>query len=177
MAVQYWATPVPPFHVADGTAVTGTVLTELSPTPQKVIPAPMLNDFGGKIIEFVAAGYYTTGATPGTYTFGLYLGTPGAIGSMGTVIAVSAALTAIASTTRAWRIEGEIQVRTVGGTGTAVAFGDISNFTTGQKDLFATASASTVAVDTTSAKAVALGVTPSVANSISCRYFNVKLWA
>lgn len=176
MAGQYWVTPVPPFSVADATAVTATVLTELSPTPQKVIPAPMLNEFGGKSIEFTAGGYYTTNATAGTYTFGLYLGTPGAIGSMGTVIAASSALSYVVSqTNRAWRLEGELQVRTNGATGTAIAMVDMSNITSGGKDVFGTAAGATVTVDVTSAKAIALGVTPSVAQSITCRYFNVKL--
>ncbi len=173
---QYWAQPVPPFLIADAAAYTGTTLGELSPTPQRVIPAPMLNEFAGKTIEFSASGFYTTSVTAGTYTFGLYMGPAGAIGSM-TAIATSAAISYVVSqTNRAWRMEGEFQIRTLGSSGTAVSFGDFSNISSGGKDVFGTTAAGTAAVDTTSARAIALGVTGSVAQSITCRYFNVKLW-
>lgn len=173
---QFWVQPIPPFHTADAAAVTGTTLTELSPTPQKVIPAPWMNEFAGKTFEFAASGFYTTNASAGTYTFGLYLGPSGAIGSMGTAIATTAALSYVVSqTNRPWRIEGEIQIRSLGGSGTAVAFGDITNVTSGAKDLMFTTAGAAVTVDTTLARAIALGVTPSVAQSIVCRHFSVKM--
>lgn len=172
---QYWVQPIPPFHTADATAVTAVALTELSPVPQVVIPAPWLNEFAGKRLEFAASGFYTTNASAGTYTIGLYVGPAGAIGSM-TTIATSGALSYVVSqTNRPWRIEGEMQIRSLGSAGTAVAFGDITNVTSGAKDLFATTAGGTAAVDTTSARAIALGVTPSVAQSIVCRYFSVKM--
>lgn len=175
MPGQTWVAPVPPYHIADGTAVTGTTLTELSPTPQKVIPSPMLNDYAGKIVEFSAAGYYTTSASAGTFTFALYVGASGAIGSM-TAIATSAAISYVVSqTNRAWRLEGEMQIRTNGSAGTVVGFGDLSNISSGGKDVFGTTAGSTAAIDTTQARAIALGVTSSVAQSITCRYFNLKL--
>jgi hypothetical protein len=172
---QYWVQPIPPFHTADATAVTATALTELSPLPQKVIPAPWMNEFAGKSFEFAASGFYTTNASAGTYTFGLYIGAAGAIGSM-TAIATSSALSYVVSqTNRPWRVEGEIQIRSLGSAGTAVAFGDITNVTSGAKDLMFTTAGGTAAVDTTLARAIALGVTPSVAQSITCRYFSVKM--
>lgn len=172
---QYWVQPIAPFHIADATAVTATVLTELSPTPQKVVPAPWMNEYGGKVFEFAAGGFYTTNASAGTYTFGLYMGPTGAIGSM-TAIATSAAISYVVSqTNRAWRVEGELQIRTIGSSGTAVAFGDFSNISSGGKDLMFTTAASTAAVDTTLARAIALGVTPSVAQSITCRYLSLKM--
>jgi hypothetical protein len=172
---QFWVQPVPPFHSADATAYTGTTLGELSPVPQKVVPAPWMNEYAGKAFEFAASGFYTTSASAGTYTFGLYMGASGAIGSM-TAIATTGALSYVVSqTNRAWRIEGEIQIRALGSSGAAVAFGDITNVTSGAKDLMFTTAGGTATVDTTQARAVALGVTGSVAQSIVCRYFNVKM--
>lgn len=178
MPTQYWASPVPSFHVADGTAVTGATITELSPTPRKTIAAPTLNDFGGKMLEFSAAGIYTTNATAGTFTFTIGIGPIGtAVGSL-TVVAVSSALSYVVSqTNRFWRMEGEIQFRTVSATGTCIAFADMTNVSSGQKDLFATTAGSTAAVNTTVANEIVLAVTPSAAQSITCRYFNLKAWA
>jgi hypothetical protein len=176
MPGQYWPALVPPFLSVDATAYTGTTLGELSPTPQRIIPAPMLNEYAGKVIEFSAAGYYTTNATAGTYTFGLYIGPTGAIGSM-TAIATSAAISYVVSqTNRAWRMEGEFQVRSLGSAGTVVGAADLSNISSGGKDVFGTTAGGTAAIDTTSARAIALGVTGSVAQSIVCRYLNLKLW-
>ncbi len=177
MAGQYWVMPVPPFHTADGAAVTASAaLTELSPLPQIVIPSPWLNEFGGKRLEVQAAGHYTTTGTQGTVTFDLRMGAAGAIGSM-TSIAASSAITWVASqTSRFWRLEVNMQIRSIGSAGTAVAVGEFSNVSSGGTDMIATTAGGTAAVDTTAARAVALGATLSVASqSITCRYFGVRL--
>lgn len=174
---QYWVQPVPPFHTADGTAVTASAtLTELSPTPQIVIPAPWLNEFGGKRLEFQAWGIYTTTGTQGTVTFDLRIGAAGAVGSM-TSAAATAAITWVASqTNRVWRMEGNMQIRSLGSSGTGVAACEFSNVSSGATDMGATAAGSTFTVDTTSARAVALACTNSAASqSITCRYFGVRL--
>lgn len=183
MPGQYWFAPMPPFHVGDGTAVTASAtLTELTPTPQIVIPAPLLNEFAGKRIDYQAWGHYTTTGTPGTIIFDLKLGPTGAIGSMGTSVVTTSALTWIlSSTNRFWHIEGNVQVRTLSGaTSTVVGFMDINGITGGNVDTPAavtgTAAGSTVAVDVTQARAIALGATLSAASqSITCRYFGVRL--
>lgn len=179
---QYWFQPIPPFHTADATAVTASAtLTELTPTPQIVIPAPWLNEFAGKRIEYLAWGHYTTTATQGTITFDLKLGATGAIGSMGTSIVTSSALTWVASqTNRFWHIEGNIQIRSLGSSGTSIGFMDLSNFVSGATDvagvIAGTTAGSTVTVDTTQARALAIGATISVASqSITCRYFGVRM--
>lgn len=172
---QYWVQPMVPFLVADGAAVTGAVLTELSPTPQVVIPAPMLNEFAGKKLSFQAAGFYTTSATAGTFNWGIYIGAAGAIGSMTAIGTTGLISYVVSQTNRAWRLEGEVQIRTVGSSGTCIAMGDVSNATSGAKDMLFTAAAGTAAIDTTSARAIALGITPSAAQSVTCRYFNVQL--
>lgn len=39
MSRQYWRTPIPPFHTAAGAAYnTSVTLTDVSPTPPKVLP-------------------------------------------------------------------------------------------------------------------------------------------
>lgn len=180
MPAQTWMAAVPPFPTADGTAVTASgALTELTPTPQLVLPYPMLGEFGGKRLEFVAWGHYTTTASQGTITWDLRAGAAGAIGSM-TSIAASSALTWVASqTNRFWHIEGSLQVRTLGSAGTCIGFVDLANIVSGATDvagvIAATAAGSTAAIDTTQARAIALGVTLSVASqSITCRYFGIR---
>jgi len=177
MAGQYWMMPLPPFHVADGAAVTASgALTELAPLPQVVVPAPWLNEFGGKRLEIQAAGHYTTTGTQGTITFDLRMGAAGAIGSM-TSIAASSAITWVASqTNRFWRMEANLQIRTLGSAGTAIAMCEFSNVSSGGTDMMATTAGGTAAVDTTAARAITLGATLSVASqSITCRYFGVRL--
>jgi hypothetical protein len=176
MPGQFWVGPLPPFHTGDGTAVTASAtLTELSPTPQIILPVPLLQEFAGKRLEIQAGGHYTTTATQGTITFDLRIGAAGAIGSM-TSIAASAATTWVASqTNRFWRMEANLQIRTIGSAGTAIMIGELSNVSSGGTDMIATTAGSTAAVDTTSTRAIALGVTLSVASqSITCRYFGVR---
>lgn len=177
---QFWVAPVPPFLVADGTAVTASAtLTELSPTPQVILPYPMLNEYAGKRLRFSAWGYYTTTGTQGTITLDLRMGAAGAIGSM-TSIGASGALTWVASqTNRGWHIDGFLTVRTIGSAGTAIAMMDVSNVTSGASDtpgaVAGTAAGGTATVDTTAARALALGATISVASqSITCREFRVE---
>lgn len=180
MASSEWMSAWGPFHTADAGAVTASgALTELTPLPQIVIPVPALGQWAGKRLEFQAWGHYTTTGTQGTITFDLRMGAAGAIGSM-TSIAASSALTWVASqTNRFWHIEGNIAVRSIGSSGTCIGFMDLGNITAGTADtpaaIAATAAGSTAAVDTTAARAVALGVTLSVASqSITCRYFGVR---
>lgn len=179
MPAQYWDMLVPPYLTADGTAVTASAtLTELTPTPQIILPYPILQEFAGKRLRFDAWGHYTTTGTQGTITFDLKMGAAGAVGSMTSII-TSAAITWVASqTNRFWHIEGGVTIRTVGAAGTAVGFMDISNVSLGSADVpgvvAGTTAGSTAAVDTTSARAIALAATISVASqSITCREFRV----
>lgn len=178
MPAQYWMAGNPPFHTADGTAVTASAtLTNATPTPEVLVPAPWWNEFAGKRLEVQMWGVYTTTATQGTITFGLYSGTSGqAIGSAA-ALAVSSAVTWVASqTNRVWRMEGNLSVRTVGTSGAAVAVLEASNLSATATDMAATAAGSTVTVDTTVSRYLALGVTLSAASqSFTCRYFGVRL--
>jgi hypothetical protein len=172
---QYWVAPLPPFQTADGATLTAAALGELSPTPAVVLPANLLE--AGSRLEFSAFGRITTAATPGTWTFGIYIGT-GAIAA-GQAAIVSAALAAKASmTTVTWRIEGNASVRAVGSgtTGQVIGVLEISNITTNGTDMAPATAPTAFGFDTTVANAVRLGVTPSVATgSITCHYFGVRL--
>lgn len=178
MSRQGWVQGVPPFHTADASALTASAtLTEFSPTPQIFLPAGVIGEYAGIRLEVQAWGIYTTTATQGTITFGLYSGTIGqAIGSAA-ALAVSPAVTWVASqTNRVWRMEGNVQIRSIGSAGTAVAVLEASNLSSTATDMAATAAGSTVAIDTTVARYLSLGATLSVASqSITCRYFGVRL--
>lgn len=175
MARQYWVAPVPPFHVADGTAATAAALAEISPTPPIIIAGNTLEI--ASRLEFAAFGRITTAATPGTWTFGIYVGT--AAIAAGQAMVTSAALAAKASMTNiTWRIEGNAHVRTVGSGTAATMMGclEISNITSNGTDLAPASAPATFAFDSTVSNFVRLGITPSVATgSITCHYFGVRL--
>jgi hypothetical protein len=175
---NYWVAPLPPFHTADGTAYTGTAaLGDLSPAPPLLIPARLLE--AGSRLEFQAFGRYTSTATPGTVTVGLYLGPPAsAIGSV-TAVAVTASLTVQASqTNRSWRVEGNGSIRAVGsGTSAQIlALLEVSNITTNGTDLAPATAPAVATFDSTVDNSVRIGVTPSVTTgSWQLQYFGVRL--
>lgn len=178
MSRTYWVQGIPPFGVADGSAVTASgAITELSPLPQIQIPANVLGEFPGARLEVQAAGFYTTTATQGTITLGLYSGTIGQAITAAVSMTPTAAITWVASqTNRAWRMEANLSIRTIGTSGTGMGFAEFSNISSGGTDLGFTAAGSTFTIDTTVARYIALGATLSVASqSITCRYFGVRL--
>lgn len=186
MARQYWVAPLPPFHTADGTAYTGTAaLGDLTPAPPIVIPANMLE--AGSRLEIQAFGKYTSTATPGTVTMGLYLGPPAtAIGSVG-VVCVGPSVAPVASmTNRSFRVEANCSIRTVGAATAATILGcaEITNITgnnAAAPPLMDTQIApmtglATLGFDSTVANSIRLGVTPSVTTgSWTCMYMGVRL--
>jgi hypothetical protein len=179
MANQEWVNSFGPWHIADGTAVTASAtLTELTPTPQILIPYPALIVPGTRV-RFNAWGVYTTTGTQGTLTLGVYMGAANtAIGSL-TAIATTGALTWVAAqTTRGWHIAGQVDVRTAAVAGTAVGYLDVTNITSGSSDVAAAVSitSTTSAINTTITNSIALGATISVASqSITCRSFTVEV--
>jgi hypothetical protein len=182
MSRQYWVSPIPPFHVADGTALTGgTVLGELFMVPPIIIPGGTLEI--GSRLEIQAFGKYTTTATQGSITMGLYIGpTATLIGSLA-VMCVTSTLTPVASmTNRTWRLEANASVRTVG-TGTAATVltcAEITNVS-GASPVCDTAVApatglAAVGFDSTVNNRIAIGVTPTVSTgSWQCMYMGVRL--
>jgi hypothetical protein len=171
----YYVAPYPPFHTADGATATAAALAEISPTPSIVLPANLL-EAGGRL-EFSAFGRLTTAATPGTFTFGIYIGT-GAIGA-GQAAIVSSAIAGVASqTNKTWRIEGNASVRAVGSGTAATIIGvlEISNVSSNGTDLAPATAPATFGFDSTIANIVRLGYTPSLATaSCICHYFGVRL--
>lgn len=174
-ARMYLVTPRPPFHIADGTAATAAALAEISPVPPIVFGANELEQ--GSRLEFSSFGRLTTAATPGTFTYGIYIGT-GAIAA-GQAAITSAAIAGIASqTNRTWRIEGNASIRTVGSGTAATIIGalEISNVSSNGTDLAPATAPATFAFDSTVANNVRLGYTPSLATaSCTCHYFGIRL--
>jgi len=174
---QYWVAPLPPFGVTDGAANASAVLTEISPRPPVTIPGQTL-ELGSRL-EFQAYGRYTSTATQGTLTMGIYLGSSDTIAT-GQAAIISTAITPLASqTNRTWRIEGNAQVRQVGPSGTASLIGvlEASNIDSNGTVLIPqTAPTAFTTWDSTVANFVKLGMTASVATgSWTCHYFGVRL--
>lgn len=169
MAVQYWVSPVPPFHVASGAAYnTSTTLTDVSPLPAIVLPANLLQP--GMTIRLTAAGQFSTTGTP-TLLIGFYYGAVA-----GVVLAATAATTTGSGAAAwPWRMHYQGRVRSVGSSGQIVGQGNLHMGTslTAFNDvaLPATAAARTVAIDTTAAKSVTVGAqwgTSSASNTLTC---------
>lgn len=176
MSRQYWETALPPFHIADGAAGgTSAAIADISPTPNIVIPANML-EVGSRLM-FEAYGRYTSAGTPGTVVLGAYLAGSAAAISSGQALAVTAATTLVASqTNRTWRFQATASVRAVGTSGSIIGVGQAWNLVA-SGDIMAPATApAAVTYDTTVPLTVRLGVTPSVATqSWTVHLFTVEL--
>jgi hypothetical protein len=175
----YGVVPLPPFHTWDGPTNTSAVLTAINPLPDVVLGANFLESTSE--LEFKATGRYTSTATPGTVTIGVYLSPSGAAIATGHALVITAAIVPVASqTNRTWRIEGGIYVRsigtTAGATSTITGAAEVSNITSNGTDLApATAPFATLAYDNTLPQNVRLGMTASVATgSWLCHAFRVR---
>src|SRR5690242_14752783 len=175
MSRQYWVAPIPPFHVADGTALANsTTLTDISPTPPVVIPANMLEI--GSEIELRGHGQFSTTATP-TLLVGFYYGAVA-----GAALAASAATTTGTATAWPWMLEYRGVVRAVGTSGSIQGEGRFYLGTSltvfSVNAMPATAAARTVTIDTTTAKSITIGAqwsAASASNTITCNDISVKL--
>lgn len=176
MSRQYWVAPVPPFHIASGTALANsTTLTDISPTPNITLPANLLET--GSEIEVRAMGQFSTTGTP-TLLVGVYYGAVA-----GAALAATAATTT--GTTAAawpWMLEYRGVIRAVGSSGSINGQGRLYLGTSltafSVVAMPATAAARTVTIDTTAAKAVTIGAqwgTLSSSNTITCDDISVKL--
>jgi hypothetical protein len=180
MSGQYWVSPLPPFHIADGAAYTGTAaLGDISPLPNVVIPGATF--MIGSRLEFAAFGRYTSTATAGTIVMGIYLAPSAAAIATGQALCVTSALTLPASqTNRSWRLEGNCSVRAIGTAGSIIGLLEISNLTGAAPvvgtDMAPATAPAPVTYDTTVPLTVRLGVTPSVTTgSWQCQYIGVRL--
>lgn len=176
MSRQYWVAPVGPFHTANGTAYnTSTTLTDVSATPNIVLPGNTLEQ--GSEIEITAYGEFSNTGTP-TLILGLYYG-----GVAGVALA---ATTAITTTTGAaswpWMLQYRGVVRSVGTAGSINGQGWIKLGTSlvaaTVRFIPETLALRTVAIDTTTAKAVTVGAqwgASSASNTLTCQDISVKL--
>jgi hypothetical protein len=165
-----------PYGVADGAAVTAAAtLTDATPQPAPYLPANFIDEPGMRF-DFDAYGHYTTSATAGTLTFGLYTGAIGqAITAPAVIMAVSGSISYVASATnRPWRMEGSFIIRSIGSAGTGIAVMEASNLSAVFVDMATTAAGSTFTVDTTVARYLAIGFNVSTAQSFTCRHFGVR---
>lgn len=141
--------------VSDGVAITGT--TEAILLPDFSIPASYLTT--GKILKYTVMGRVSTAiTTPGVITLAFRWG-----GVAGVVLATSAGFipdVTAASTNLTWMVEWWMQCRSVGVTGTAMAWGriempdandaDITNFVIEyNKRMAPAATPAAVTIDTT----------------------------
>lgn len=173
---QYWVAPVPPFHVADGTAYnTSTTLTDISPAPAVVIPANTLLPGSEVILE--AHCTFSNTATP-TLLLGFYYGAVA-----GAALAASSAVTTTTGAT-SWpvilRYRG--RVRTIGTAGSIYGQGELllgtalTAFTV--RPIPEVAASRTVTIDTTAAKSITVGGqwgTSSASNTITCNEISLDL--
>lgn len=158
MTRQYFVAPLPPFPIADGAAyASSTTLTDVSPTPQILLPAGIL-ELGSRF-QWWAYGRYSNTGTP-TLTLGAYSGTIGqAIGSAAALMTTSALTTVSGVTNRTFAIEGRGQVRAVGTSGSILGVAEAINVTTGGTDMAPATAPAGVTVDTTVARYFGIGAT------------------
>lgn len=176
MARQYWVSPIPPLHTADGAAYnTSVALTDVSPTPQIQLPAMFLEQ--GSEIELNAAGQFSNTGTP-TLLLGFYYG-----GVAGVVLAATSAITTTTGATAwPWLMYYRGVVRSVGSTGSINGQGwlmlgtALTAFTL--RPVPEVAASRTVTIDTTTAKIITVGAqwgTSSASNTLTVNDISVKL--
>lgn len=173
---QYWVAPIPPFHIADGTALaSSTTLTDISPAPAIVLPANTLEQ--GTEFEIEASLTFSNTGTP-NLSVGFYYGAVA-----GSALAASSA---VATTTGAtnWPIllHYRGRVRSVGSSGSIYGQGwlklgtALTAFTT--RPIPEVAASRTVTIDTTAAKSITVGAqwgTSSASNTITCNDISFRL--
>lgn len=147
----------------------------MSLAPQVVLPANFLQI--GSAIRCTGWGTFSNTATP-TLLLGVYYG-----GVAGVALAATTAITTItAATIWPWRVQTETTVRTVGASGTALTQGfclmpaSITQYQAAYA-MPASASATAVTIDTTTAKAITLGAqwsASSASNALFVQQFLVE---
>lgn len=175
MARTLYVAPVPPLNVTAGAAyVSSSTIADVSPTPQVVFPANLLDV--GQVIRLKAFGTFSNTATP-TLVLGFYYG-----GVAGTALAATSAITTTTGATNwPWQLEYEGRVRSTGSSGTIMGAGMISLATSltayTYRPIPETALA-TVAIDTSTAKSLTVGATwgtLSASNTLTCHHLSVEL--
>jgi hypothetical protein len=173
---QYWVSPVPPLHLADGTALaSSTTLTDISPSPAIVIPANMLEP--GSEIVLEAHCTFSNTSTP-TLLLGFYYGAVA-----GSALAASSAITTTTGAT-SWPIVLRYRgrVRSVGSSGSIYGQGELLLGTAltawTNRPIPEVAASRTVTIDTTAAKSITVGAqwgTSNASNTITCNEISLDL--
>ena len=160
-------------NVAVANTVTETdIINTASSIDSKTLVADFLTQ--GKVICIKAMGFYSTTVNNPTLRFRVRIG-----GIAGTVVLDSTAVAGGVSTSnRGWKLEGLINVRTTGATGTVFAQGQVVTFQTAtavtNQDLVNTA---TQTIDTTVSQAIVLSVewqTADAGNTITCTVCTIE---
>jgi hypothetical protein len=173
---QKWAFPLDPQYTASGTAyASSTTLTDVSPTPNKVVPANYL--LPGMKLRLKTCCKFSNTATP-TLLLGFYLG-----GVAGTALAATSAITTTTGATN-WRADMvlDLRVETIGSSGTVMPMNGYLDLGTSltaftHRPIPETALA-TVTWDTTASKALTVGAqwgTSSASNTLTCVDFDVEI--
>jgi hypothetical protein len=175
MPAQFWESTVNSPGLGAGTALSNsTVLTDIGPAPQYVVPANYL--YVGQRWQIRGYGIYSSTGTP-TLLLGIYYG-----GVAGTAIVATAA-NAVASGAASdpWRIEVDISVRTVGSSGTVWANGWAkvgSSLTAYTEYALPSSQTQPITINTTTANAWSIGAqwgTANSSNTITCEDLIVEL--
>lgn len=175
MARTLYVAPVPPLNTSAGAAYnTSVTLTDVSPAPQIVLPANLLDV--GQVLRLTAFGVFSTTGAP-TLLEGFYYG-----GVAGVALAATGATATGSGVTNVpFRLEYEGRVRSTGTAGTIMGHGyelrGTSVSAVGVVPIPVTALA-TVTIDTTTAKAITVGAqwgTSSASNTLTCHHLSVEL--
>jgi hypothetical protein len=174
MARTLYVAPVPPLNTGTGTVANNATIQDLSPAPQIILPANLLDV--GQVIRMKAFGVFSTTGTP-TIILGFYYG-----GIAGTALAASAAITtASAAANFPWEMEYEGRVRSTSATGTIMGRGTLqlgTSLTAVAVSPIPVTALATVTINTTVANPITVGTTWSAAsasNTITCHHFSVEL--
>jgi len=176
MARTLYVAPVPPLNATAGTALANSVtLTDISPAPQIILPANLLDV--GQVLRLKAFGVFSTTVTPtlleGFYWGGVTAATP--------LAATAAVATASGVTNVPWHLEYEGRVRSTGTAGTIMGAGFEYRGTavgTGNFLPIPVTALATVTINTTVAQPLTVGAqwgTQSASNTITCHHFSVEL--
>ncbi len=176
MARTLYVAPVPPLNVTAGTALANSIaLTDISPAPQIIIPANLLDV--GQVLRLKAFGVFSTTVTP-TLLTGFYWG---GVSAALPLAATAAVATASSVTNVPWHLEYEGRIRTTGATGTIMGAGfEYRGLTvaTGAFLPIPVTALATVTISTIVAQPLTVGAqwgTQNASNTITCHHFSVEL--
>lgn len=175
MARTLYVAPVPPLNTVANTQANYTTAVDISPAPQIVLPANLLDI--GQVLRLTAFGVFSTTGTP-TLQTGFYFG--GA--ASGVALATTAAVATGSGVANVpFRLEYEGRIRSTGTAGTIMGNGYEYRGTTvsawAVTPIPVTALAN-VTIDTTTAKTITVGAgwgSASSSNTITCHHLSVEL--